>query len=393
MKSVECLAEYEKVLMTNVTSQNMFEDVLRWIHARHDDWMDDRIRIGLVGDTSSGKSTLINAILGKDILSSSVVPSSGVLVCCTKGPEESIVVHFVDGHSEVLKGKDYSKKKLQEYSDERYNRGNIKGVSSIELQTPNLNIGEDVILIDSPGLNAYGLAAHERITLDTLLPTIDICVYVTTVKVSSDANTLAVLNSVALYKCPIIIVQNKIDSINASPSGDKDKSQVAKDHVVRLRRIVDRSLIRDKKTVPIIQLSAIKALESKSGIDKKIKENNPSLSDSGFEHFIGMLKNQLDNYRPYIESVRLSSISQSIVSLSEEIGGSVNAMEIIESPIDDKDYDSMIAEIDSFIELSLKDVDNMMKSISLEIDSLIVNIKKMINRYLYGRRSTYFYCF
>lgn len=358
----------------------MFEDVLSWIHDRYDDWMDDRIRIGLVGDTSSGKSTLVNAILGKEILSSSVVPSSGVLVCCTKGPDEAIIIHFIDGHTKILKGKDYSKESLQEYSDERYNSGNSKGVSSIELQTPNLNIGEDVILIDSPGLNAYGLDAHERITLDTLLPTIDICIYVTTVKVNSDANTLAVLNSVALYNCPIVIVQNKIDSINASPSGDKDKRQVAKDHIERLRRIVDRSSIKEKEMVQIVQLSAINALKSKCDTnDAKGEASDSTVSDSGFEYFIGTLQKQLDNYRPHIESTRLFSIIQSIESLSKEISLSVNAVEIAESPVETKDYDSMILEIGLCIELTQSDAEKMMQKIVADIDSIIKKIGKTIN--------------
>lgn len=380
MKSVEFLSEYKEVLMSNIASENMFEDVMSWINARHDDWMDERIRIGLVGDTSSGKSTLINAILGRDILSSSVLPSSGVLVCCTKGAEESIIIHFVDGHTKVLKGKDYSKENLQEYSDERYNSGNCKGVSSIELQSPYLNFGEDVIIIDSPGLNAYGLDAHERITLDTLLPTIDICIYVTTVKVNSDANTLAVLNAVALYNCPIVIVQNKIDSINASPSGDKDKRQVAKEHIERLRRIVDHSSIKQKEMVQIVQLSAINALKNKCAANNaKEKTDDSTVSDSGFEYFIGTLQKQLDDYRPYIESTRLSSLSQSIESLSKEISCSVNAVEIVESPIEMKDYDSMILEIGQCIEFTQSDAEKMMAGIVADIDNLIKKIGKSLN--------------
>ena len=352
MKSVECLSEYERIIKSSSTSEHVFDDVLGWIQARREDWSDDRIRIGLVGDTSSGKSTLINAIIGKDILSSSVVPSSGVLVCCTYGSKEEIVVHFLNGSEQILKDDDFCTDKLQEYSDERYNVGNKKGVSSIELRSPNLGLGKDLIIIDSPGLNAYGLETHERITLDTLIPTIDICVYVTTVKVNSDSSTLSVLNAVAEYKCSIIIVQNKKDAINASPSGDKDKNQVAKDHIERIRRIIDRSDIKEKKNVPIIQVSAINALRWKTGRSGSV--DDAFYSDTGFDSFICALKNEIAAHRPSIETTRMLSIGISIRELVNELTSSINSLEILDMKPDIRDYDSQINEIRSYAETAKK---------------------------------------
>ncbi len=41
----------------------------------------------------------------------------------------------------------------------------------------------NILLIDSPGLDAYGLENHEKLTLENLLPTIDVCIFVTTLKI------------------------------------------------------------------------------------------------------------------------------------------------------------------------------------------------------------------
>ena len=70
MNSLEALHEFQTVISQDRYTKDYCSRELNWIQSREQDWASDRIRVGVVGVTSSGKSTLINAILGKDILSS-----------------------------------------------------------------------------------------------------------------------------------------------------------------------------------------------------------------------------------------------------------------------------------------------------------------------------------
>ena len=77
MTSIIALEKFQQIIRQDPTNINFCERELDWIENRIHDWSSDRIRVGVIGVTSSGKSTLINAVLGTDILSSAIAPSSG----------------------------------------------------------------------------------------------------------------------------------------------------------------------------------------------------------------------------------------------------------------------------------------------------------------------------
>lgn len=326
MKSIIALETYQKIIQQEPANRNFCKNELRWIENRKLDWGFDRIRVGVIGVTSSGKSTLINAILGADILSSAIAPSSGQLVCCSHGNKREIIIHFEDGSEKRLSGKQFSQDILQEFSDERFNPQNQKGVLSIELTSPLFDFGKDVLLVDSPGLDAFGLESHERLTLESLVPTIDSCIYVTTMKTNSDRKTLEILNTVAKYHCPIIIVQNMLDAVRPSPSGDKTSEQVAHDHKNRVKRIVDKSNIEDKASVQIIQISA--ELAKKWRVAKSVGKESPISENeyckSNYNLFVESVTSILEVQRPRIERQRLLSVRASATDLLNIILQKIN---------------------------------------------------------------------
>lgn len=326
MNSLEALYKFQTVINQDRYTKDYCSRELDWIRSREQDWASDRIRVGVVGVTSSGKSTLINAILGKDILSSAVAPSSGQLVCCSFGQSPEIILRFENGMREKLSGEQFSCEKLMQYSDERFNPKNEKGVLSIELTSPQFDLGRDVLLIDSPGLDAFGLESHEKLTLESLVPTIDACIYVTTMKTNSDKKTRKILNVVARYQCPIIIVQNMLDAVRPSPSGDKTSEQVALDHRKRVQRIVDESDIVDKDSVRIIQISAEYARQwrSCSTPEDETAERKDHYLQSNYEMFVKVVSNILEVQRPRIERQRLLSIAGQMRNVVDSLKEKLN---------------------------------------------------------------------
>ena len=85
------------------------------------------------------------------------------MVCCSYGEKAEITIRFENGTEQKFSGKQFGRDILQEFSDERYNPQNQKGVLNIELTSPLFDFGKDVLLVDSPGLDAFGLEAHERL--------------------------------------------------------------------------------------------------------------------------------------------------------------------------------------------------------------------------------------
>lgn len=296
MDSLELLNEFEKILTSDVELKDYYADSLSWIAARKADWRDDKIRVGVIGVTSSGKSTLLNVIMGREILPCAVVPSTGQIISCSAGTELSATVKFNDGTTKVIEGNELTQESLMEYSDQRRNPYNTKNVNCIELKTPYFQMGNRVVLIDSPGLDAYGMEAAERMTLETLIPTLDACIFVTTMKSNNDKKVAEVLTAVARYNCPLLIVQNMLDTLKPSPRGDKSREQKAKENYQRLEKLIENSEIRDKERVKIVQMSAENARKWLLAKSEKEKDSatKKKYQASQYDIFIRIMKDFLE---------------------------------------------------------------------------------------------------
>ncbi|MER5869770.1 dynamin family protein [Streptomyces sp. NPDC002044] len=63
--------------------------------------MSHPLRVALVGRVSSGKSTLINALLGQDIAPTGITDLTFTVTWLTHGPERTVTAHFLDGRPPV----------------------------------------------------------------------------------------------------------------------------------------------------------------------------------------------------------------------------------------------------------------------------------------------------
>jgi hypothetical protein len=133
---LKVLEEAVAVLCRTETLQSHFQQEIEWLKDRRAIWAGRCWRVGLIGITSSGKSTLVNALLDDQLLPVRVRPSSNCLVVCRKGPEAG-TAYFEDGSVETFKGKQLAKE-LNRLADETTNPSNKLGVKEIELNWPYL---------------------------------------------------------------------------------------------------------------------------------------------------------------------------------------------------------------------------------------------------------------
>lgn len=309
--------------MSNRQVERFCKDSLEWVRARKTDWETDFVRVGVMGVTSGGKSTLVNAILGVDILSKAVVPTSGQLIYCTYGDEEVVTIKFEDGTEKILAGDEFDKRNVIEYSDARFNPDNCKRVLGIEIKSPNYALDKDVLLIDSPGLDAYGLEAHEKLTLETMVPTIDVCIYVTTMKANTDRKTALMLDVLSKYGCPVVIVQNMLDTVKTTANGEKSRKDAALEHLNRIKKIVENSDI-DNDMVSVVQMSAEYARQCRVAVTTGTQESVARFEDkykaSHYKEFIEYINRMLISQRPRIEKARCESVYACVAGIQKRIG-------------------------------------------------------------------------
>lgn len=318
MKETELIKSSLEVICSTDTLLERYRSTISNFKQRKEQWSNNKIRIGVIGVTSSGKSTMINSILGDKILSMAVKPSSSQLVSCSQSDEKMAKVFFENGQIRTLSGNRLNEKNIKKYSDENYNANNKENVVQLELSTPKFQLGDDVILIDSPGLDAYGLENHEALTLEVLLPTIDVCIFVTTLKNNSDEKMLSVLNLIAKYKCQVLVVQNMLDSLRPSLDGKKAVEEVALEHRRRVERIINKSDIEDKNKVSIVQISAIEALKARCNNELNDIERYNLLKKSNYENFVFEVKEMVKRERPNIVNQRLISVVNDLNTIISE---------------------------------------------------------------------------
>lgn len=314
MKEIMLANKVIDILSSSEQRKQRYSSDINWLNTWKSLWITDRIRVGVIGVTSSGKSTLINALLGDNLLSVAVRPSSSQLVSCSYARERSATVYFLDGKKKKIGDTVQLKDSIVQYSDESYNKRNEKQVAQLELSTPNFDLGEDVLLVDSPGLDATGYEIHEKLTLETLLPTVDVVIFVTTVKSEVDKKMKQTLDTIAKYNCPVMIVQNMLDAVRPSVDGRKSAADVAKERMNRVQLAVEQSKIKNKNEVKITQISAVMAMQYRCH-KEHTEEETRNLKRSKYESFVTGVKELVASKRPEIEKQRVKTILEHIEEL------------------------------------------------------------------------------
>ncbi len=328
--------------------------------------------IAIIGITSCGKSTLMNTILGKKLLPTRVAPTSGKQVICGYAPHYHARIIFEPESGK--KSRDLTsniENELKRYGDEQYNPRNKEQVSEIQVFSPDFKFNRDLIFVDTPGLDAHNLGEHERITLQLVLPTVDMVMYLTTVKAEQDGVNLAMLEQVMSKSKPLVVVQNKIDSIEPKISSrgkgpdkiEKTKDEVREELLVRLQKLLGNATKDSVRNAPIVQISA-------NALDWK---------QSNLETLNNVLNEQIArnaHYRDNFYSQQLKETLDDLInSLRSRIEGSVEARKLQEErEAKLRNYQSHRSDLSS----SIKQIENDLIQECKRIEALKNNLLKAL---------------
>ena len=104
------------------------------------------IRSGLVGITSSGKSALLNTLLGtgRQVLKEQSKATTNMIVFCSKSSEPEMCTYFEDRDPIRKRGADVLDESIWRYTSEDENPQNRYNVKFIKLSLPTFMLDDDL---------------------------------------------------------------------------------------------------------------------------------------------------------------------------------------------------------------------------------------------------------
>ncbi|WP_019241943.1 MULTISPECIES: dynamin family protein [Bacillus] len=126
------------------------------------------VQLAFCGHFSAGKSSMINYLMGSQILPSSPVPTSANIVKVKQG-KEAVKVHFFDGTYTVFEGS-HDMKDIKAYCKEG------EQIRAIDIYSDHFPLPKDCAVLDTPGIDSTD-DAH-RVSTESTLHLADIVLYV-----------------------------------------------------------------------------------------------------------------------------------------------------------------------------------------------------------------------
>ncbi len=206
---VELLRRIEEI----VTRRGLveFRSTLRMLLDRLED---TAFEIAIFGRVSSGKSSLLNHVIGADILPVGVTPITAVPTRVSYGREPGVRV-WIEGSG----AQDADISRLAEFVDERLNRGNEKRVARLAIRFSSDSLREGIVLVDTPGLGS--LATSGAAETMAYLPRCDVGVLLIDAASTLTPDDLKIIQALSNASIPVTVVLSKADLLN-----DADRQRV-----------------------------------------------------------------------------------------------------------------------------------------------------------------------
>ena len=224
-----------------------------------------RFHLAVLGQFKRGKSTLLNALLGEEILPSAVIPVTSVPTFLSWGPERLVKVIFLDGHTE-----DNSSENVQDaaaflakYVTETGNPKNRLGVAQVEVIHPSPLLQKGVVLIDTPGIGST--FQHNTEATLNFLPQCDGALFLISADPPITQVEIEFLKAVQSKVVRTLFIMNKVDYLR---EGERQSAIEFFQSVLREQFGLDGH-------EPVFPVSA------RQGLEAKLKGNASLWVDSG----------------------------------------------------------------------------------------------------------------
>jgi GTP-binding protein EngB required for normal cell division len=165
---------------------------------------DDTFEVALFGRVSSGKSSLLNALLGTDVLPVGVNPITAVPTKLRYGNALRAAVAYGDGrNAEVSIGE------LARLVTEQGNPGNLQNIVRAIVEVPSPRLQQGILLVDTPGLGSLA----KRGAAETLayLPSCDLALLLIDAGATLNEEDIGTLRLLYEAGIPALILLSKSD--------------------------------------------------------------------------------------------------------------------------------------------------------------------------------------
>src|SRR3990172_4542365 len=209
----------------------------------------------VLGQFKRGKTTLINALLGAEILPTAVVPLTSIATILKYGETLNIKVYFNEGRVAEIEPAT-----LTQYVTEKGNPKNEKDVQEVVITYPSSYLKDGIRLIDTPGVGS--VYEHNTDVAYQYLPKSDAALFLLSVDQPVSKAELDFLKDVKQYSHRIFFLQNKADYVGSEDLGES---------ISFSKKIIEECMGREVKIFP---LSVKLALEGKLSETKELLEKS-----------------------------------------------------------------------------------------------------------------------
>ena len=165
---------------------------------------DDNLDVALFGRVSSGKSSLLNALLGADVLPVGVNPITAVPTRLRHGSSLQASVAYASGRNEEI-----SLDEFRSLVSEKGNPGNERNVIRAVVEVPSPRLSEGIVLVDTPGLGS--LARRGAAETLAYLPACDIAILLIDAGATLNDEDIGTLRLLYEGGIPAIVLLSKAD--------------------------------------------------------------------------------------------------------------------------------------------------------------------------------------
>ncbi|RTL53200.1 MAG: hypothetical protein EKK39_05050 [Sphingobacteriales bacterium] len=266
------------------------------------------INVVITGFFKRGKSSLINALIGQNIMPTGVVPVTAIITLLKYAAFPGIEIVYKNNQTEKN-----DLHCLQQYVSEEENPENIKNVSHVIVYHP-APILQQITIIDTPGVGSS--LEHNTDTTLQFLTKIDVAIFVLSADMPISKSDIEFLAQLKLQVNDIVFVENKKDLLNIS---DLEKMMAH-----------NKKMIAEHCNIPIAEIAIIPVSANThlagnmatSGIDnllqlleKNIAQNKPTIVQQSTERQLALIEQSI---RSLIQ-LRLDNLQMPVQELNQRV--------------------------------------------------------------------------